>query len=153
MRLPSKGICSPIVRMRGSALIFSFAASRISFDGYSNQLNTTTSSSCAFTAPLKSVSLPSGTSSPQHSTIRVAPNSLNKGAASAACLRKISLLLAGTAITNPSTYFIDSLPRFDLYDSCGEVGWRSGLPRDLLVRRIPDLLRWVFEPAKYDDLI
>src|SRR5215204_149022 len=23
----------------------------------------------------------------------------------------------------------------------------------LLVRRIPDLLRWVFEPAKYDDLI
>src|SRR5690606_31027133 len=72
----------------------------------SNQLNTTTSSSLACTALRKSVSVPSGTSSPQHSTIRLTPNSLKSGAASAACLRHPSLLTAGTATKNPSTYFI-----------------------------------------------
>ena len=41
----------------------------------------------AFTAPLKSVTLPSGTSSPQHSTTRVAPYSLKIGAAFAAISR------------------------------------------------------------------
>ena len=40
----------------------------------------------AWTAFLKSVTLPSGTSSAQLSTIRVAPNSLNRGAAPLACL-------------------------------------------------------------------
>ena len=87
MRWPSNGIDAPISFMRGSLIIFSFAASRAALTGYSIQEKTTTSSALAFTAPLKSVTLPSGTSSPQASTMRVAPNSLNSGAASAACLR------------------------------------------------------------------
>ena len=57
----------------------------------------------AFTAPLKSVTLPSGTSSPQVLTWRRTPNSWNSGAASAACLRYASLFAAGTARTKPST--------------------------------------------------
>ena len=87
IRLPSKGIFAPISFMRGSLMIFLFAASRTSFEGYSNQEKTTTSSGSAFTAPLKSVTLPSGTSSPHASTMRVTPNSLNSDAASAACSR------------------------------------------------------------------
>ena len=46
-----------------------------------------TSFSSAFTAIRKSVTLPSGTSLAQHSTIRSAPNSLNNGAALAAISR------------------------------------------------------------------
>ncbi len=103
MRWPSNGMFAPICFMRGSLIIFSLAASRAALSGYSNQEKTTFSPASAFTAPLKSVTLPSGTSSPQVSTMRVAPNSLNNGAASAACLRKVSLLAAGTASTNPST--------------------------------------------------
>ena len=87
MRLPSKGMLAPISFMRGSLIIFSVAASRVALSGYSNQEKTTVSPSSAFTAPLKSVTLPSGTSSPQASTWRVTPNSLNKGTASAADLR------------------------------------------------------------------
>ena len=73
--------------MRGSFIIFSLAASRTAFEGYSIQEKTTTSSGLACTEPLKSVTLPSGTSSPQVSTMRVTPNSLKSGSASAACLR------------------------------------------------------------------
>src|SRR3546814_7527008 len=43
-----------------------------------------------------SLTLPSGTSSPQHSTMRRTPNSLISGAASAACFRYASLLAVGT---------------------------------------------------------
>ena len=87
MRLPSNGMLAPISFMRGSLIIFCVAAAWASLLGNSIHENTTTSSGLAFTAPLKSVTLPSGTSSPQASTMRVAPNSLNSGAASAACLR------------------------------------------------------------------
>src|SRR5690606_11890419 len=54
----------------------------------------------------KSVNLPSGTSSAQHSTTRNAPNSLKRGAAFAAISRYASLFSAGTATTKPSTYFM-----------------------------------------------
>ena len=66
-----------ISAMRGSSMNFFWAASRVALSGHSTHEKTTTSSPSAFTAPLKSVTLPSGTSSPQHSTTRVAPNSLN----------------------------------------------------------------------------
>ena len=87
MRLPSNGISSPIRFMRSSLIIFWLAASRTSFDGYSNQEKTTSSSSLACTALRKSVTFPSGTSFAQASTMRVAPNSWNKGAAPDAWLR------------------------------------------------------------------
>src|SRR6185503_18573741 len=50
MRLPSKGMSAPISFMRGSLRIFSLAASRTSFDGYSIHEKTTVSPSWAFTA-------------------------------------------------------------------------------------------------------
>jgi diguanylate cyclase (GGDEF)-like protein len=72
---PSKGMLAPISFILGSLIMRSLALSRVALSGYSSHENTTTSSGLAFTAPLKSVSLPSGTSSPQASTWRVAPNS------------------------------------------------------------------------------
>src|SRR5688572_11750835 len=65
---------APISFMRGSLIIFSFAASRAARSGYSNQEKTTASSSFAWTDLRKSVTLPSGTSSLQLSTMRVAPS-------------------------------------------------------------------------------
>ena len=56
--------------MRGSSITFFMPASRASFEGHSIQEKTTVSSSLRFTAIGKEVTLPSGTSSPQHSTQR-----------------------------------------------------------------------------------
>ena len=81
IRLPSNTSPIDCGLMRGSAMTFAMPASRASLDGHSIQENTTTSPSSAFTARRKSVSLPSGTSSPQHSTTRVAPFSRKTGAA------------------------------------------------------------------------
>ena len=88
MRLPSNGMLAPISFMRGSLMHFLVGgvAGRL-VDGYSNQEKTTFSSGLASTALRKSVTLPSGTSLSQASTMRVTPNSLNNGATSAACLR------------------------------------------------------------------
>ena len=72
IRLPSNGMSSGF--MRESSMSFVLPASRTSFEGHSIQEKTTTSPSSALTARLKSVTLPSGWSSPQHSTMRVAPN-------------------------------------------------------------------------------
>ena len=58
-------------------MIFFWAASRTALDGQTIQAKTTFSPSCAFTAILKSVVLPSGMSSPQHSTSLMAPCCLN----------------------------------------------------------------------------
>ena len=73
--------------MRGSSITFFMPASRASFEGHSTQEKTTVSSSLRFTAIGKDVTLPSGTSSPQHSTQRSAPCSLKMASASSACLR------------------------------------------------------------------
>src|SRR6185312_6609653 len=62
------GMAAPISFIRGSLIIFSFAASRAVRSGYSNQEKTTASSSFAWTDLRKSVTLPSGTSSLQLST-------------------------------------------------------------------------------------
>ena len=61
-RLPSNGMSSGF--MRGSSMSFLLPASRTSFEGHSIQEKTTTSPSSALTARLKSVTLPSGRSSP-----------------------------------------------------------------------------------------
>src|SRR3954466_9493980 len=63
-RLPSKGMSSPIF-MRGSAMTLRLPSSRAALDGQTIQENTTVSPASAFTARLQSVTLPSGTSSPQ----------------------------------------------------------------------------------------
>ena len=60
----------------GSSIISLLPLSRTSLDGHSIQEKTTVSPSWALTARLKSVTLPSGTSSPQHSTMRIAPRRL-----------------------------------------------------------------------------
>jgi len=72
-------------------------------DGQMIQENTTVSSSLRFTAIGNDVSLPSGISSPQHSTSFKAPCSLKTTAAASACLLYASRLAVGTAATNPST--------------------------------------------------
>ena len=77
-------------------------ASRVALSGHSIQENTTVSSSLASTARWKSVTLPAGTSSPQPSTTRVAPNSMNSGSNMRACSMNFCLLAVGTAITKPS---------------------------------------------------
>src|SRR5690606_40949774 len=77
-----------------------------SLEGHVIQANTTVSSGLHCTAMGKEVSLPSGTSSPQHSTTLNAPNSLKISAASEACLMYASRLAVGTAATKPSTYFM-----------------------------------------------
>ena len=61
-RLPSNGMSSGF--MRGSSMSFLLPALRTSFEGHSIQEKTTTSPSSALTARLKSVTLPSGRSSP-----------------------------------------------------------------------------------------
>ncbi|MNG23206.1 hypothetical protein D3C84_1077820 [compost metagenome] len=73
--------------MRGSSIAFFMPASRICFEGQVIQENTTVSPSFSFTAVGKDVTLPSGTSSPQHSTTLRAPHSLNTPAAISATLR------------------------------------------------------------------
>src|SRR5579864_911426 len=82
------------------------ASSRFSREGQVIQENTTVSSSLRWTAIVKEVTFPSGTSSPQHSTTFNAPYSLNKAAADAACFLYASRLAVGTAATNPSMYVI-----------------------------------------------
>jgi hypothetical protein len=72
MRFPSKGI-SPGGCIRGSAMTFALPASRASRDGHTIQEKTTVSPGSSFTAIGKEVSLPSGTSSPQHSTPSTPP--------------------------------------------------------------------------------
>src|SRR5262249_1006142 len=102
MRLPSNGIGFPAGLMRGSAITLSQAAFRASFDGQTIHENTTVSSSLRWTAIGNDVILPSGTSSPQHSTTLSAPYSLKMAAASPACFLNFSRLAVGTAATNPS---------------------------------------------------
>src|SRR6202012_4137043 len=63
----------PLGFMRSSAMSFFIAASYAALLGHASQENTTVSSPIACTARLKSVTLPSIKSSPQHSTLRVAP--------------------------------------------------------------------------------
>jgi hypothetical protein len=75
MRLPSNGMSQFFIS--GSYMIFLLAASRTSFEGHSIHEKTIVSPGFASTARLKSVTFPSGTSSPQHSTWRIAPQSLN----------------------------------------------------------------------------
>ena len=69
IRLPSNGIGFFSGFIRGSVLIISSmrpkAASRVALSGHSIQEKTTVSSSLAFTDPRKSVTFPSGTSSPR----------------------------------------------------------------------------------------
>jgi hypothetical protein len=80
MRLPSKGIGGlPVVdgSMRGSSIIFFMPASRVALSGHSTHEKATVSSAVAWTARRKSVTLPSGTSSPQPSMTRIAPSSMN----------------------------------------------------------------------------
>src|SRR6185437_365853 len=101
MRLPSKGILLASA-MRGSFMNFSMPASRVALSGHSTQENTTDSSFSACTARRKSVSLPSGTLSPQHSTTRVAPNSTKTASKVLACAMNCARLALGTAITKPS---------------------------------------------------
>ena len=62
-------------------------ASRTDLDGQTIHEKTTVSSAFLWTAIGNDVTLPSGTSSPQHSTTLSAPCSLNTGAAASACLR------------------------------------------------------------------
>src|SRR5689334_15919489 len=91
IRLPSRNfMASPNSFIRGSSSIFFLAASRISLDGYSIHENTTLSLFSAFTARKKSVVLPCGTSSLQHSTCRIAPHSLKERPA---FLRKRAIVL------------------------------------------------------------
>jgi hypothetical protein len=79
MRLPSNGGSLPIIR--SSVMIFFSAASQVALSGQTIHENTTVSSGLAFTAILKSVSLPSRISSPHAPTWCVAPYSLKVGAA------------------------------------------------------------------------
>src|SRR5258705_11713787 len=102
MRLPSDGMGFPAGFMRGLAIILSQAAVRASFDGQRMHENATVSSSLRLTAIGNDVILPSGTSSPQHSTTLSAPYSLKMAAASSACFLNFSRLAVGTAATNPS---------------------------------------------------
>ena len=60
----------PMSAMRGSLMNFSFAASRSAREGYSKKENTIFSSGLPSTALRKSVTVPSGTSLSQDSTIR-----------------------------------------------------------------------------------
>ncbi len=104
MRLPSKGMSAvPGLGMRGSAMIAFHPASRASLEGQVIQEKTTVSPSSRFTAMGKEVSVPSGTSSPQHSTTESTPCSLNTPANCAAWARYSSRRAVGTASTKPST--------------------------------------------------
>ena len=84
-------------------MTFFMPSSRTSREGQVIHEKTTVSSSLRLTAIGNDVTLPSGTSSPQHSATLSAPCSLKTTAAAAACLRKASRLAVGTAATNPST--------------------------------------------------
>ena len=88
--------------MRGSSIIFFMAASRVALSGHSTHEKATVSSAVACTARRKSVTLPSGTSSPQPSITRTAPSSMNIGSSWRACSMNLRLLAVGTAITKPS---------------------------------------------------
>src|SRR5215467_1507202 len=76
MRFPSKGIGFTSGFRRGSAMTFFMPSSRTFRDGQTIQEKTTVSSSLRLTAMGNDVTLPSGTSSPQHSTNFNAPCSL-----------------------------------------------------------------------------
>ena len=67
-RLPSNGIGFWSGCIRGSSIIFGMALSRVALSGHSTHEKMTVSSSLALTARRKSVTVPSGTSSPQHSS-------------------------------------------------------------------------------------
>jgi hypothetical protein len=76
MRLPSKGASFIDSVIAESLRMLSLALSRVALSGYSTHEKITSSSPWAFTERLKSVTVPSGTSSPQFSTRRVAPSFL-----------------------------------------------------------------------------
>lgn len=73
--------------MRGSEKTFSIPASRAVLPGQVIQENITVSSSLRIIAVCRELTLPSGTSSPQHSTRLSAPCSLKTTVAASACLR------------------------------------------------------------------
>src|SRR5262249_22167679 len=79
MRFPSKGIGLVSGCRRGSAMTFFMPSSRTLREGHVIQEKTTVSLSLRLTAMGNDVTLPSDTSSPQHSTSFNAPCSLNSG--------------------------------------------------------------------------
>src|SRR5688572_25944994 len=95
--------------MRGSSMAFFMPVSRTARDGQATHENATVSFGSSFTACGNDVVLPVGTSSPQHSTTRVAPFCLNTSAASLAWRRYLSRLAVGTAATKPSMYCMSVL--------------------------------------------
>ncbi|MDT4879333.1 hypothetical protein FQZ97_1149950 [compost metagenome] len=98
MRLPSKGMGRlPGVdgSMRGSSIIFFMAASRVALSGHSIHEKATVSSAVAWTARRKSVTLPSGTSSPPPSITRMASSSMNIESNWRACSMNFCVCLAG----------------------------------------------------------
>lgn len=84
MRLPSKGIVFVAWCTRGSASIVRWPALQVALSGRTIQAKTTLSPGSRLNAIGNDVGLPSTTSSPQHSTTRSAPYSLNTRAASLA---------------------------------------------------------------------
>src|SRR5690606_11219335 len=101
------------------SIIFAIPASRVAFSDHSIHEHTTASSSFAFTSRPKSVTLPSGISSAQHSRIRVAPGSMNTLSPFLACSMNFSLFALGTAIRKPSMYM-----------GCSFMVEMSALPKD-----------------------
>ncbi|MNI94317.1 hypothetical protein D3C73_1523990 [compost metagenome] len=81
---------------------FSMPLSRVWRSGQTIHEKTTVSSSLRFTAMGNEVTLPSGTSSPQHSLTLSAPFSLKIAAMNSACWRNLSRLAVGTAAMKPS---------------------------------------------------
>ncbi|MCY1184011.1 hypothetical protein D9M73_246680 [compost metagenome] len=103
MRWPSKGIGLTSGFMRGSCIILSIPELRLALSGQTIQPKATVSPSLSFTDIGNEVTLPSGTSSPQHSTTLKAPFSLKIEAAISACLMYCPRLAEGTAAIKPST--------------------------------------------------
>ena len=66
--------------VRSSAIILAAPASHVALSGHHTQAKTIFSPGSTATARRRSVRLPSGTLSSQHSTVRSAPNSLKNGA-------------------------------------------------------------------------
>ncbi len=73
--------------MRSSCMIFAAAASHVALSGHQTQDSTTASSSVAWTAFRRSVTLPTITSSSQPSTVRNAPYSAKTSATVLAMVR------------------------------------------------------------------
>jgi len=107
-RLPSNGIglISGFIRspLFTRSPILATAFVRVVLSGHSIQAKTVVSVSYAWTALRKSVSVPSGTSFPQHSRTRIAPSSMNTLSALRAWSMNFCLFAVGTARTKPSIW-------------------------------------------------